>query len=461
MHASKRLRQPDSPFLSYRAPGWDIMTGKPWIVAVLAGMVVAMIGTVFLQQAPEGFVVSSLLRVDEDAEARLEAELREEAQRELAKEGGPSVDPDSIRVLRTADSGEGPGVDVAVQAQGRNSRSAIDYLNELMVRYTRREGQVDEIAKVKLEIEQAERRLGDAAGQGRVTGEQIEANQREIHQLLERERLEAERLAAVQRAPEPPPAPSPIEAPQPAPPSFSPALSSPKLAAPQPAPEAEPEAESPSMETEPTDREPLSDDERLEIVDAIKLLKTERLKLINGGRRPAHPDVQNVDRQIRELEERLQNAGGETGFRKVQFEAPIRSERPRAATSAALSTLKQLRTKLEAEVKTLQVKQRQAARVAAQQKEILATLIPRHDALTAGFKPVVLAPAKVVSQIEAPLPWSRLWGTICGSLLAAVMGYFFAWWGRERRVLTSVAEAEEVLRMPVQKLEQPRRRRAA
>lgn len=451
-----------------------MMTGKPWIVAVLAGMVVAMIGVVFLQQAPEGYIVSALMQVDRDSEGLLEAELREEAAREAGKDGNSPIDPHSIQVLRAAGAEGEFGVDVAVQAQGRNARSAMDYLNELMVRYARRASKVDESAKVKLEIDQAERRLAEAAKQRREAEEQIESHEREIHQLLERERFEAERLAEEQRRfEEQPVIPAPVVL-QPAAPSsppgpiVPPALSppvireTPKVRAAEPAQEAEPPLPELSV---PAPKAPkgntLTEEERVEIEEAIKVLKTQRMKLLNDGRRAAHPEVQKVDRQIRDLEEQLKGGSGEEELQRVQFEAPIADERPLTKPSKEAAALRQLRNRLEAEVKTLQIKQRQAVKIETQQKEILRTLVERHDALEAQFKPVILAPATIASQIEAPFPWSRLWGVVSGSLIAAVMGYVFARWGRERRVIRSTAEAEQVLRMPVQKLERPRRRRAA
>lgn len=457
------------------------MTGKPMVVAILAGMVVAMIGIVFLQKSPEGFVVSSLLRVGSGEEAALEQQLREEAAAELAANKEKRIDPSSIAVVKSAQQGKEGALDVAVQAQGGNSRSAIDYLNELLVRYARRKGMVEETVSTKLEISDAERKLTAALKEKEAAIMKIESNEKEVKQLLIREQIEAQQVAKATPQPEPSPELPQLEAPATpmnppqlteskpkavrATPSLTPpadeepavdgsVLASPlprgderrKLFAPEP-----PALEEPEVAT--SANSPLTDEERLELNDALKYLKTERMKLLNGGRRQNHPAVQDLDRQIQEINRQLQpksKSADASTTRQVKFEF-VSSQ---GKESARIST-RQRRLKLERETAALKSKLEKAIRAEATQKSRLVSLVKKYETLDATFKPVILAPAKVVTTIQTPFPYGRVIGVLCGALFASGLGYIFVRLTERPRTLASISEAEMVLRMPVQTIEKP------
>lgn len=464
------------------------MAGKPLIVAILAGMVVTMIGVVFLQKAPEGFVISSLLRIGEDDQDALEEQLRREAA-QLAADKENAIDPNSISVVKSANQGEGVGVDVAVQAQGANARSAMDYLNDLLVRYARRNGKVEETVSTKLEISDAERKLTAALQEKEAAMSRIEANEKEIKQLHIREQIEAQRVAKTspqpEAAPELPAFEAPLE-PTKAPPM---AQSTPKAASTSPrsnptvdeepaprevsamkaptsrkherktlvAPERSAEEESHSTEAGPVS---LTEEERLELTDALKFLKTERMKLINGGRRPGHPDVKHIDGEIERINSKLQpkaRSASNGTARRVKFEY-VTSE----ANEAARTTARQRRLKLEKEQAALEKRLEKASKTEKELKSRLALLVQKHAELDAAFKPVILAPAKVVTTIQPPFPVGRLVGTVLGAVIAGGLGYVLAKFAERPRALESIEEAEAVLRMPVQTIGRPMvKRRAA
>lgn len=454
------------------------MAGKPLIVAILAAMVVAMIGVVFLQKAPEGFILSGFMRIDDEEQDRLEEQLRKEAAAELAAQKEKPIDPASIAVVKSGKDGSENGVDVSLQAQGKNSRSAMDYLNALMVRYTRREGRVEEMVQTKLEIAESERKLASAVKEEQVTSEKIEATKKEIAQLEKREQIEAERIS-LKQAELDAAAEKKVAAPQLAAPELPDVVIEPEkkrsgqvretvvpetepapvpvvvrerkmASAPVPVDEEEPSASESPME--------LTEEERLELSDLLTTLKGDRMRLISGGRRTNHPKVLDLDRQIKEVEGKLSPGGRRpSASRKVNFESGVE----KGVASAVLTSFRKQRLQLEKELLSLETKRAKAEQICVAMKQKLVTLVAKHNQLDAAFKPVVLAPAKVITQIESPFPYSRLIGVLLGSLIAGAVGYLFAKLGEKPQVLSSISEAESILRMPVQSIENRVRRRAA
>jgi hypothetical protein len=446
------------------------MAGKPLIVAILAGMVVTMIGVVFLQKAPDGFVVSGLMKVGDEDQNALEAQLRKEA----TAEGNTAIDPQSLTVVKTSQQGSGGGVDVAVQAQGANSRSAMDYLNELMVRYARRQGKVEESVTNKLEISDAERKLTAALKEKEAAMERIEATEKEVKHLLVREQIEAQKVAKTAPEPEPkrnaPKLEAPVEV------AEAPVLveKAPKARTSSPIVDVEPVlpqfepsqpvASEPSVmkERAPAARamEPASDpilglsaEERADMAEALRILKSDRLKLIHGGRRPSHPAVQELDRQIQEINSKLQpkaKAAYRPTAQKVKFEyVTTKSKEPTGPE------IKVRRVKLEKELAVLKRRLEKATKIEVEQKARLVELVKTHTALDLAFKPVILAPAKVITTIQPPFPMGRLIGTLCGAVIAGSLGFILAKLSERPRTLASISEAEMVLRMPVQSIERP------
>ncbi len=459
------------------------MGGKPWIVAILACMVVAMIGVVFLQKAPEGFILSGFLRIADDEQDRLEELLRKEAAAELAAQKDKPIDPATIAIVKSGKDGLENGVDVTLQAQGKNARSAIDYLNELMVRYARREGRIDEMVQTKLAIAESERKLAGAVKEQQVTTEKIEATEKEIAQLEKRERVEAERISLKQAemdaeaerkvaapqlvAPELPevaleperksaPMEREMEVPEVEPPPAPVASVVKDRRVERPSPAIVPEVEEEAPVSEP--QVSLSEEERIELADYLRTLKGDRMRLISGGRRTNHPKVLDLDRLIKDVEAKLAPGGNRSAnSRKVNYE----SGSPKSGGSATLTAFRNQRMKLEKELASLIRRQKQAEQTQLAMKQELVTLVAKHNQLDAAFKPVVLAPTKIVTQIDAPFPYARLIGTLLGSLIAGAVGYFFAKLGERPRVLASISEAESILRMPVQTIENRVRRRVA
>jgi hypothetical protein len=468
------------------------MAGKPWIVAILAAMVVAMIGVVFLQKSPEGFVLSGSLRIAENEQERLETQLRQEAATDLAGQQEKPVDPASLSVVKKSNQGEVEGLDVSLQAQGKPAPAAIDYLNALMERYTRREGRVEEIAKNKLEIAESERKLAAVVKQRESVTGQIEGAEKELKQVLRRELIEESKLAKQDsEARLSPPA---IESPgeetssEEAPPTLAPpqlhrvtripstgtppgpetapvfeedesretALREDQGTLPPTRPQNHSAQDAPSEEIEAV--EVLTEEELNDLMDELRYLKTERLKLISEGRRPGHIKVQELERKMRAIQTRLKSQPkSPASASKVKFEYVTES----ATETRALREIRVQRSKLERELSSLREQLATATKNELALRKKLAPLVQKHQALDAAFKPVILAPAKVISQIDGPFPFHQLMGFVTGAAIAGAIGFILAKLGTRPRTIDSLAEAETILRMPVRTLENTVRRRVA